>query len=352
MPRILLLPGDGVGPEVLAAARAVLDAVRSDLEYTERPVGLSALRLLGVPYEEDLIDVARAHDAVLLGAVGGEQRPDEQFEARPEAALFALRQELDLYLNLRPIRAAQALADRSPLRPERVDGTDFLIARELTGGLYFGTKTSDDNGAVDTCEYSRFQIERTVRAAFELARKRRGRLASIDKANVLSTSILWRRIVIEVATEYGEIDVEHLLVDNAAMQLLTRAQSFDVVVTENMFGDILSDEASLLSGGLGMLPSASLGDRSPSLYEPAHGSAPDIAGQGIANPCAAILSAALLLRHALGDDAGALAVEQAVDDALEAGFLSRDVGGTADTAAVTTAVLEALGRRVPIAAGT
>lgn len=343
MARVLLLPGDGIGPEVVAAARAVLERVRPDLEYTERLVGLTCLREHGVPYEADLLHLAREHDAIVLGAVGGDQKPEERLGARPEAALFALRKGLDLYLNLRPIRAVPALVDRSPLRPERVEGTDFLIVRELTGGIYFGAKEADERRALDTCDYTREQIERTVRAAFELARRRRRRLASIDKANVLSTGALWRKVVLSLAHEFRDVEVEHLLVDNAAMQLLTRSQSFDVVVTENLFGDILSDEASLLAGGLGMLPSASIGDGGPSLYEPAHGSAPDIAGRGIANPCAAILSAAMLLRHALGDDSSATAIERAVGAALATGVATRDLGGTSDTAAMTAAVLHELG---------
>lgn len=341
MSSVLLLPGDGIGPEVIAAARAVLETVRPDIEFTERPVGLAAIERFGVAYEPDLIDVARGHDAVLLGAVGGATHRGAA-GPRPEEALFALRRELDLYANLRPIRASPALIDRSPLRHTFVDGTDFVLVRELTGGLYFGEKGLTEDGAFDTCRYSRAQIERILRKAFELARGRRGRLASVDKANVLATGALWRAVVEEVGAEYSDVEVEHLLVDNAAMQLLLRAKTFDVVVTENLFGDILSDEVSLLAGGLGMLPSASFGDDAPALYEPAHGSAPDIAGRGLANPCAAILSAALLVRHTLGDEVGSAAIEQAVDDALIAGAITSDLGGTASTDAVTKAVLARL----------
>jgi 3-isopropylmalate dehydrogenase len=319
----------------------VLSHVRPDLVFTERVVGQAAIDLHGAPYEPDLLECARGHDAVLLGAVGGaEQR--RHGARRPEEALFMLRSGLDLYANLRPIRAVPALIHRSPLRSERVEGTDFLLVRELTGGLYFGRREYAESGAFDTCAYSREQIERIVRAAFEAARGRRGRLASVDKANVLSTGALWRAVVNELSVEYPDVEVEHLLVDNAAIQLLLRAPTFDVVVTENLFGDILSDEASLLAGGLGMVPSASLGADRPGLYEPAHGSAPDIAGLGTANPCAAILSAALLLRHGLGDEAAAAAIEWAVDGVLADGVVPRDLGGTATTDELTAAVIASL----------
>ena len=340
-PSVLVLAGDGIGPEVTAAARAVLEAVRPDITFAERSIGQAAIDRYGVPYEPDLLHEARRHDAILMGAVGGaEQRGPEA--PRPEEALFALRSGLDLYANLRPIRAFPALVDCSPLRPDRVHGTDLLLVRELTGGLYFGERRYAENGAFDTCTYSRGQIERIARTAFEAARDRRGRLASIDKANVLSTGALWRSVVSELAAEYPDVEVEHLLVDNAAMQLLLRAATFDVVVTENLFGDILSDEISLLAGGLGMLPSGSFGDEAPALYEPAHGSAPDIAGRGLANPCAAILSAALLLRHSLRDAEAGAAIEQAVDAALSAGVITADLGGTATTDEVTTAVIDRL----------
>jgi 3-isopropylmalate dehydrogenase len=256
---------------------------------------------------------------------------------RPEEALFTLRRELDLYANIRPFRAG-VFSARSPLRESFVDGTDFVLVRELTGGLYFGERQLSADAAFDTCSYSRHQIERVVEHAFALARTRRGRLASVDKANVLATSALWRSVVDEAAARYPDVEVEHLLVDNAAMQLLLRAQSFDVVVTENLFGDILSDEASLLAGGLGMLPSGSFGADGPPLYEPAHGSAPEIAGRGIANPCAAILCAALLARHTLGDEEAAAAIEQAVDETLAAGIVTPDLGGSASTDDVTAAV--------------
>lgn len=340
--RVLVLAGDGIGPEVTSAARAVLELVHPEIEFTERPVGLAALHSLGIPFEPDLIPAAREHDAILFGAVGGAAH-EGNGARRPEEALFALRRELDLYANLRPIRVGAApLAVRSPLRPEFTEGVDLLLVRELTGGSYFGEKTSSDDGASDLCAYSRRQITRIVQRAFALARSRRCRLASVDKANVLATGALWRSVVDELAIEHTDVEVEHLLVDNAAMQLLLRAASFDVVVTENLFGDILSDELSLLVGGLGMAPSASFGDAAPALYEPAHGSAPDIAGQGIANPCAAILSAALLVRYSLGDDACAAAIERAVDDTVTAGVVTPDLGGTASTDQVTQAVVARL----------
>jgi 3-isopropylmalate dehydrogenase len=321
----------------------VLKAVRPDVATTERAVGLAALDRFGVAYEDDLIAVAREHDAILLGAVGGATHA--RGTVRPESALLAIREELDLFTNLRPIKAIPALVSRSPLREQHVRGVDFLLVRELTGGLYFGEKHLGESDAFDTCAYSRTQIDRVVRRAFELAHGRRRRLASIDKANVLQTGALWRRCVDEMAPLYPDVETEHLLVDNAAMQLLLRAQSFDVVVTENLFGDILSDEVSLLAGGLGMLPSASVGDGSPALYEPAHGSAPDIAGKEIANPRAAILSVALLLRHTLEDQGAAAAIEAAVDESVSAGVLTRDLGGTASTEDVTRAVLSNLADR-------
>jgi 3-isopropylmalate dehydrogenase len=339
---ILQLAGDGIGPEVIAAARTVLEAVRDDLQFTSRPVGLAALEKFGAPYEPDLLDVARRHDAVMLGAVGGEQRPGETWEARPEAALFMLRAGLGLFANLRPVRTVRSLAARTVLREDLVRDVDLVIVRELTGGLYFGAKERGPDHARDTCEYTRAEIERIVRRGFELARSRRGQLASVDKANILRTSELWREVVAGMAPDYPDVRVEHLLVDNAAIQLMVRAASFDVIVTENLFGDILSDEAAVLSGGLGMLPSASLGASQIALYEPAHGSAPDIAGQGVANPAAAILSAAMLLRHSLADELGASVVESAVVRAIDAGVRTRDLGGTAGTEEFTAAVVSAL----------
>jgi 3-isopropylmalate dehydrogenase len=342
--RLLVLPGDGIGPEVTAAALAVLREVIPGVKITERDVGLAALERHGVPFEADLLDVARAHDAVLLGAVGGEQDPSTPNHLRPEAALFALRRGLDLYTNLRPVRAFEPLLSSRPLKEEHIRGTDFVLVRELTGGLYFGKKELGDGAAYDTCEYGDDQIRRILDAAFALSRSRHRKLASVDKANVLCTGALWRRLAQELSASYPDVEVEHLLVDNAAMQLLLQPTRFDVVVTENLFGDILSDEVSLISGGLGMMPSASFGAAGPALYEPAHGSAPDIAGTGAANPLASILSVAMLVRHTLKDEPGAAAIESAVESALESGMLTRDLGGERSTGEVTDAVLRALQR--------
>jgi 3-isopropylmalate dehydrogenase len=339
---VLLLAGDGIGPEVTEAARRVLDTVRPGLAFSERLVGRSAVERIGAPYEPDLPEYAGTHDAILFGAVGGDNAPGAPWEARPEAALFALRERLGLFANLRPIRVLPSLADRSVLKPERLAGVDVLIVRELTGGLYFGAKTRTADHATDTCGYSRSDIERIVRTAFGFARARRGRLTSVDKANILVTSLLWREVVEELAREFPDVEVEHLLVDNAALQLLLRPQTFDVLVTENLFGDILSDEAAALLGGLGLVPSASLAESGPGLYEPAHGTAPDIAGLGIANPCGAILSVALMLRFTFGDEEAARVVERSVEDVLAAGIRTPDLGGDASTTEFTDEVLARL----------
>ena len=340
---ILLLPGDGIGPEVTAAAQRVLAHVRPDLDFVERRIGLGALDATGRPHPDDLVDTARASAAVLLGAVGGAQDPDVPWDVRPEAPLFMLRKELDLYANIRPVRLIPSLADRAVLRPDLAAGIDLVIVRELVGGAYFGAKGDRSDGtAFDTFEYTAPMIERVVRRAFALAAHRRGTVTSVDKANILRTSMLWRTVATRVAAEYPDIGCEHLLVDNAAMQLVQRPASFDVLVTENLFGDILSDEAAAMVGGLGMLPSASLGDDGPGLYEPVHGSAPDIAGTGAANPCAAILSAAMLARFSLGDESCATRIESAVDAALDDGVRTRDLGGEATCADVVAAVLSNL----------
>lgn len=340
---VLLLPGDGIGPDVLASARRILDVVRPDIEYSTCDVGLTALESTGKPYPSDLVARARAADAVLFGAVGGEQYLEVPWDLRPEAALFALRQGLDLFANLRPIRSISALLHRSAIRPDLAEGVDLLIVRELVGGAYFGAKgIRDDGTAFDTFEYSRESIARVVRAAFRLARNRNARVTSVDKANILRTSQLWRKVAGEIAMEFPEATLEHLLVDNASLQLLMRPRSFDVVVTENLFGDILSDSTAAVVGGLGMLPSASLGSAGPGLFEPVHGSAPDIAGQGIANPFAAILTAAMLLRYGLQDPDNATRIERAVGAALDSGSRTPDLGGTATTDDATEAVVSAL----------
>ena len=341
MPNIALLPGDGIGPEVTVAAVEVLNAVATDLTYVEHPVGGAAIDAHGVAVTEEAMADAKASDAVLLGAVGGPKwDTNESGAVRPELALFRLRADLGLFANLRPIKPLRALYDASPLKRELIENVDMLIMRELTGGLYYGERGTKDGRAFDTMVYTVPEIERIVRAAFKAAKSR---VTSVDKANVLDTSRLWREVTTRIhAEEFPNIELEHELVDACAMKLISAPRHFEVIVTENMFGDILSDEASMLTGSLGMLPTASLGGEGPSMFEPVHGSAPDITGQGVANPVGMILSAALLLRHGLGREAEATAVESAVDNALDKGIRSRDLGGTATTAEVTKAVLEEL----------
>lgn len=343
--KILLLPGDGIGVEVVGAAREVLDAAAErfgfELEYEERLAGAAAIRSEGAPISDETLSAARGSDAVLLGAVG---HPDyDGGTVRPEAGLLKLRGELEVFANLRPVASNPALTPYSPLRPEIVEGVDLLIVRELTGGMYFGEKEeAGESGdrASDSVVYTSAEIERVARVAFEAARDRNGKLTSVDKANVVATSRLWRRVVTEIARDYPDVELEHVLVDAAAMYLVQSPKRFDVIVTENLFGDILSDEAAMLPGSMGMLPSASLGaPGKPGLYEPVHGSAPDIAGQGVANPYAAILSAALLLRHSLDQPEAADAVEQAVQAATEGSVLTSDLGGEKSTREATQAVL-------------
>jgi len=338
MTTILLLPGDGIGPEVTAAARRVLDAVGT-FAYEERPFGGASIDVHGEPLTADTLAAARAADAVLLGAVGGPRW--DAGGPRPEAGLLGLRRELGLFANLRPVRPLPALYDASPLKRDRIEGTDLLVVRELTGGIYFGAKARADGRASDLCEYSTEEVERIARTAFRAARSR---VTSVDKANVLETSRLWREVVTRVQSEeFPHVAVEHLLVDNAAMQLIAAPRHFEVILTENLFGDILSDEAAMLTGSIGMLPSASLGaPGAPGVFEPVHGSAPDIAGTGRANPFAAILSAALLLRHGLGREEEAAAIESAVDQALDGGVRTADLGGAATTVEATEAVLREL----------
>ncbi len=359
---IALLPGDGIGPEVVAEGVRVLNAVAAayghSFAYREALLGGCAIDATGSPLPAATLAACEAADAVLLGAVGGPKWDDPRAKVRPEQGLLGLRKALGLYANLRPVAVPEQLAERSPLRPELVRGVDLIVVRELTGGIYFGAKESvfirpDEERAYDTCVYTTSEIARVVRRAADLARQRRGLLTSVDKANVLETSRLWRRVTTEiVAHEYPDLRLEHILVDACAMHLLRRPADFDVIVTENMFGDILTDEASMLTGSLGMLPSASLGDGQRGLYEPIHGSAPDIAGQGRANPLATILSTALLLRHSLGLEAEAAAVEAAVAATLEQGIVTADLaaaGSAYSTEAVGTAVVAAL-QRQPVAA--
>jgi len=331
--RVVLLPGDGIGREVVAEAARVLETVMHQaglaLEMEERLVGGAAIDSVSEPLPQQTLDAARAADATLLGAVGTPGHDGLPRHLRPEQALLGLRHGLGVYANLRPVRMHPALLQASPLKPEIVGGTDLLIVRELTGGLYFGSPRGiagqgEERRATNTMSYSVPEIRRIARVAFEAARGRRKRVTSVDKANILEVSQLWREVVIETAREYPEVVLEHLYVDNAAMQLLARPKDFDVVLTENMFGDILSDEAAMLAGGIGMLPSASLGD-GPGLYEPVHGSAPDLADRNIANPLAAILSAAMLLRHSLGLPREAARVEEAVGHVLDDGVRAADL---------------------------
>jgi 3-isopropylmalate dehydrogenase len=329
-PRIVLLPGDGIGPEIVAAARRLLDAL-GEFELDERPIGGASIDASGTALTDEVLDACRTADAVLLGAVGGPKWETTDPDApRPEQGLLALRQGLGLYANLRPVRPSSALIGASPLREERIRGTDLLVVRELTGGIYFGDRGRDGGRAHDTCEYTVEEIERIARVAFDAARRRAGaggspHVTSVDKANVLETSRLWRETVDRVAADYDGIELDHMLVDNAAMQLIANPARFDVLLTENMFGDILSDEAAMITGSLGMLPSASLGDSGPGLFEPVHGSAPDIAGKGIANPLATFLSVALMLRHGLGRGGEAEAVEEAVEATLARGVRTPDL---------------------------
>ncbi|WP_108472096.1 3-isopropylmalate dehydrogenase [Rhodanobacter thiooxydans] len=343
---IVTLPGDGVGPEVTAAAVAVLKAVAARYEHVfafeEQLIGGAAIDACGEPLPAAALAACRRADAVLLGAVGGPKWSDPDASVRPEQGLLALRAALGVYANLRPLQVHPALANLSPLKNDRLRHVDVLFVRELTGGMYFGARTRNADAATDECKYTVAEIERVVRRAFALARDRRRHVTSVDKANVLETSRLWRSTVQRIAAEYPDVTLEHQLVDSMAMLLLTRPNRYDVVVTENLFGDILTDEAAALAGSLGLLPSASLGDGRCGVYEPIHGSAPDIAGTGVANPVGAILSAALLLRHSLGLEAEAVAVESAVEQVLRHGPHSRDIGGDAGTDEVRDAVLAAI----------
>jgi 3-isopropylmalate dehydrogenase len=336
-PTIALLPGDGIGPEITAPTVRLLERL-GDFAFVELPFGGASIDAHGTALTDETLAACRDADAVLLAAVGGPKWDTTDPDApRPEQGLLGLRKALGLFANLRPVRPLPALYDASPLKREIIERTDLLVVRELTGGLYFGARGRDGDRAYDTCEYTVAEIERIARTAFRAARSR---VTSVDKANVLESSRLWREVVVRVhAEEFPNVELEHTLVDNAAMKLIAAPRHFDVILTENMFGDILSDESAMLTGSIGLLPSASLGDGGPGLFEPVHGSAPDIAGQGIANPLAMFLSAAMMLRHGLGRDADAARVESAVDRALEAGLRTPDLGGSATTAEATDAVL-------------
>ena len=340
---VALLPGDGIGPEVIAATVEVCEAFcPGEYEFEPHLFGGASIDANGVAMTDETLAACRAADAVLLGAVGGPKWDTTDPNApRPEQGLLGLRKGLGLYANLRPVRAIEALVDASPLREERISGTDLLVVRELTGGIYFGEKKRTETMASDLCEYSVEEVERIARVAFAAARRK---VSSIDKANVLETSRLWREVVTRVhAEEFPEVELEHVLVDNAAMQLVSTPAQFDVILAENLFGDILSDEAAMITGSIGMLPSASIGNPDgPGLFEPVHGSAPDIAGQRLANPLATILSLAMMMRHGFAREEQASAVESAVATALAAGLRTADLGGSATTEQATAAVLAEL----------
>jgi 3-isopropylmalate dehydrogenase len=328
---ITLLPGDGIGPEVVAVARAILELIASrgghDLEFVEQDIGGAAIDRHGTPLPDETLESCRISDAILLGAVGGPQWSHLTGDIRPEQGLLAIRKALGLFANLRPIPIFPALAHSSPLQPSRLVDVDLLFVRELTGGIYFGPRQEDDGSgsATDTMLYTREEVERVAHVAFRAAQGRRKRVTSVDKANVLASSRLWRRTVDRVSEQYPDVELQHLLVDACAMHLIQKPADFDVILTGNLFGDILSDEASVLAASLGMLPSASLGDGRQGLYEPVHGSAPDIAGTGNANPIAALLSAALLLRYSFDMEAEAAIIEDAVDELLAAGMRTADI---------------------------
>jgi len=344
---ITLLPGDGIGVEVVAAARRVLDVVAPGLTYETHLIGGAAIDETGDPLPPSTLKACEGSEAILLGAVGGPKWSDPRASVRPEQGLLRLRAALGVFANLRPVRVSPALADFSPLREERVRGVDFLVVRELTGGVYFGSPRVREivDGvprALDTMVYTAPEVERVVEVACRFASERRGHVTSVDKANVLESSRLWRETAEEVCAKHPSIELAHQLVDSCAMRLLTHAQTFDVVVTSNLFGDILTDEAAALTGSLGVLPSASIGEGTRGLYEPVHGSAPDIAGQGLANPIGTIASAAMMLRTSLDRGDAAAAIERAIDTALASGARTKELGGDLGTKAMTNRILDSL----------
>ncbi len=349
--RFVVLPGDGIGPEVTAEAVRALETVARRrghrFSFVERSLGGCSIDAHGTALTDEVLAECRLADAVLLGAVGGPKWDDPRAKVRPEQGLLALRKGLGVFANLRPVKVHPSLVDTSPVKADRVAGVDILVIRELTGGLYFGQPKGRERRdgverAVDTLEYHDFEVRRVLELAFRMAKARRRKLTSVDKANVLESSRLWREIATEVGRAHPEVALDHMLVDTASMRLITSPASLDVVVTENMFGDILTDEASVLAGSMGMLPSASIGDGGPGLYEPIHGSAPDIAGKGVANPLGAILSAAMALRHSLGLEAEARLVEDAAGAALSAGCRTADLGGSLSTKAMADEVIRRL----------
>lgn len=342
--KIVALAGDGIGPEIMEAGLEVLASIAKktdfDIEIVKQPFGGAGIDATGHPLPETTLKATREADAILLAAIGSPQY--DNAPVRPEQGLLALRKELNLYANIRPVKIFDSLKHLSPLKPERIAGVDFVVVRELTGGIYFGDHILEERKARDINGYSYEEVERIIRKAFEIARSRRKILTSIDKQNVLATSKLWRRVAEEVAKDYPDVILEHQLVDSAAMLMITNPAKFDVIVTENLFGDILSDESSVLSGTLGVMPSASHSENGPSLYEPIHGSAPDIAGLGIANPISMILSVAMMLRDSFGRYEDAKRIEDAVEATLGAGILTRDIGGQASTKEMTEAIIERL----------
>ena len=349
--KITLLPGDGIGPEVVAEAVRVLDVIASkfhhSFNFTERLMGGCSIDQYGSSLTDETLADCKASDAVLLGAVGGPKWDDPNAKDRPERGLLALRKGLGVFANLRPVKVHPALIDSSPLKPEKLRGVDILVVRELTGGLYFGQPKMREmkdgkERAVDTLEYYDYEIRRVVELAFKLAKLRKKKVSSVDKANVLESSRLWRQIATQIGIENPGVELEHVLVDTASMRLITGPASMDVVVTENMFGDILTDEASVLAGSMGMLPSASLGESGIGLYEPIHGSAPDIAGKGIANPVGTILSSAMLLRYSLKLESEAASIEKAVDETITAGARTTDLGGMLTTRQMTDEIINNL----------
>ena len=342
--KIVALAGDGIGPEIMEAGLEVLASIAEktgfDFEIDRRPFGGAGIDATGHPLPNEPLRAAREADAILLAAIGSPQYDDAP--VRPEQGLLALRKELNLYANIRPVKIFDSLKHLSPLKPERIVGVDFVVVRELTGGIYFGDHILEEKSARDINDYSYEEVERIIRKAFEVAKGRNKVVTSIDKQNVLATSKLWRKVAEEVAKDFPDVTLEHQLVDSAAMIMITNPAKFDVIVTENLFGDILSDESSVLSGTLGVMPSASHSDNGPSLYEPIHGSAPDIAGLGIANPISMILSVAMMLRDSFGRYEDAKRIEDAVEASIAAGILTRDIGGQASTKEMTEAIIERL----------
>ena len=342
--KIVTLAGDGIGPEIMEAGLEVLASIAEktgfDFEIDRRPFGGAGIDATGHPLPDETLKACREADAILLAAIGSPQY--DNAAVRPEQGLLALRKELNLYANIRPVKIFESLNHLSPLKPDRIAGVDFVVVRELTGGIYFGDHILEERKARDINDYSYEEVERIIRKAFEIAKGRNKIVTSIDKQNVLATSKLWRKVAEDVAKDFPDVTLEHQLVDSAAMLMITNPAKFDVIVTENLFGDILSDESSVLSGTLGVMPSASHSENEPSLYEPIHGSAPDIAGQGIADPISMILSVAMMLRDSFGRYEDAERIERAVEASLAAGILTRDIGGQASTKEMTEAIIERL----------